>query len=64
MGLMDQAALAKHPADVRFAGTSGSQAQCNGAQAPSHWTEWPCGPVAACRHPALLGIVGFCFASR
>jgi hypothetical protein len=35
-------ALGKHPADVRFAGTSGSQAQCEGAQAPSHWTEWPC----------------------
>jgi hypothetical protein len=27
MGLMDQAALTKHPADVRFAGTSGSQAR-------------------------------------
>jgi hypothetical protein len=64
MDLMDQAALAKHPADVRFAGTSGSQAQCKGAQAPWHWTEWPCGPVAAWRHPALLGIVGFRFALR
>ena len=35
-------ALGKHLANVRFAGTSGSQARCEGAQAPPHWTEWRC----------------------